>query len=207
MKLPTDYIDKPEWTLIGPMGPELPPHLLLHPVLAVDGGAALTTKIDVWVGDSDSFLGEVKAPHIFRHPPVKDFSDLALAFELLRGSKARRIHLWGFLGGRKDHELFNLGVAQSFLKHHKESEIFFYDSKSLAFHFLGPGHWKFEHQGLFSIGCIEKTSFTLNGACQYTVSKMQELTPLSSFGLSNQARGEVTLDNQGPVFIYFPEGK
>ena len=45
----------------------------------------------------------------------------------------------------------------------------------------------------------------LAGACLYPIEVETELTPLSSLGLSNEAAGDFSLINQGPIMIFFPE--
>lgn len=190
------------------MGPALPDSLKHFPIIAVDGGGNHTDRSDVWVGDSDSLINKIEAPHIYRHPVEKDKSDLALGLSLLKECSHYKIHFWGFLGGRKDHELFNLGEALGFLEQHPESQILIYDAnEKISFHLLGNGQWKFRHEGLFSLGTLKKTSVKLIGECHYPIPKSHILTPLSSFGLSNVGKGDMILDTAGPVFIYYPEGK
>lgn len=206
MTLPSTLKNKAEWTFIGPMGPLLPIFLKKFPVLAVDGGAHYSDEITLWVGDADSYKNEIQTPHIFKHPTEKDQSDLALALSLFKEPLNYRLHFWGFLGGRKDHELFNLGEAFAFLEQNQECEVLFYDEASvLRFHLLGSGRWKFEHHGVFSLGTLQKTLVKLTGECKYSISKSQLFNPLSSFGLSNVGFGSIELENEGPIFLYFPE--
>ncbi len=208
MKLPQTLSQNTEWTFVGPLGPLVPDFLLTHSVLGVDGGAHFTEKLDVWVGDADSYE---KVPHIkdcHKLPIDKDASDLNFALRLFSTSLPYKFHFWGFLGGRKDHELFNLGEALSFLDKNPECQILLYESSGkLAFHLLGAGDWKFTHHGLFSLGSIKNVSLTLKGACRYPILKETLIKPLSSFGLSNLGEGEMILQTHGPVFIHYPEGK
>lgn len=193
---------------MGPMGPEVPSHLKKHPVLCVDGGAHFSDQMEIWVGDDDSFGKATNAVHTFRHPIEKDQSDLALAFELFKEHCHLKLHLWGFLGGRRDHEIFNLGEALTFLEEHPESEVILYDEKGvLRYHLLGSGHWKFSFEGVFSLGTLKKTLVKLTGECHYPITKFHALTPLSSYGLSNIGKGEMILETDGPVFLYFAEGE
>jgi thiamine pyrophosphokinase len=208
MILPSTLKTLNEWLFVGPMGPEAPIQLSDLPTIAVDGGAHFIENPSVWVGDADSFPGEVKASHIYKHPIEKDFSDLALAFSLLQDQRHYKIHLWGFVGGRKDHELFNLGESLNFLDSHQECQVFVYGTNGkIEFQLIGAGQWKFTHAGIFSLGSLKKTTVRLTGDCKYQIKKPYVLSPLSSFGLSNFASGEITLENSGPVFIYYPEGK
>lgn len=208
MMLPSSLVNKTEWTFVGPMGPDLSDVLRSYPVIAVDGGGNFVQSPDIWVGDADSLSVSVDSPHIYRHPPEKDKSDLALALSLFSGRFRYKFHFWGFIGGRRDHELFNLGEALKFLDEHSEGQILFYDEHArIIFHLLGAGHWRFNHKGLFSLGTIKKTTVKLKGECDYPIEKPHLLTPLSSFGLSNVGRGDMILENEGSVFIYYPEGK
>ncbi len=196
------------WTIVGPLGPEVPPHLLTHSVLGVDGGAHFTKKLDLWVGDADSFEKDVPCAHVYRHPKEKDRSDLSLALAMFGECLLYDLHFWGFSGGRFDHEMFNLGEILTFLKDHPESEASLYNEKGLiSLSLLGAGDWKFEHQGIFSIGSLETVKVQMTGDCRYPITQQSRLFPLSSFGLSNEAHGTIILKTDGPVFVYYPEGK
>jgi len=208
MMLPSSLINKTEWVLVGPMGPDLPETLSQFPVVAIDGGAHHLECPDIWVGDADSYGKQISCKHIFRHPPEKDLSDFALALSLFKIPRHYKLHLWGFLGGRRDHELFNFGESSRFLDRHSESEIIFYGlDGNIQFHFLGAGNWKFSRHGLFSLGSLKSTLVKLKGDCKFPINKWLEITPLSSFGLSNEGYGEIILECQGPVFIYYPGGQ
>ncbi len=208
MILPSHLRAHTEWVFLGPMGPVLPSEFSSLPLLTVDGGGDFAASALIWVGDQDSLAGEVQAEFIFRHPPEKDQSDLALALQLFTAPLRYKFHFWGLLGGRRDHELFNLGEALRFLEAHDESQILLYgEGGKINYHLLGAGRWSFTHQGLFSLGTLRKTEVLLKGACRYALGTPVTLRPLSSTGLSNEARGTVHVENRGPVFVYFPEGK
>jgi thiamine pyrophosphokinase len=193
---------------VGPLGPRVPTHLLSHSILGVDGGANFVDRMDIWVGDADSFDGKVISTHEFKHPVSKESSDLSLALSLFKSQLLYELHFWGFLGGRLDHELFNLGEILKYLDHFPESLAVMYrpDGK-VGMHLLGSGEWRFSYQGTFSIGCVENSRVSLKGECRYPIYKETKLAPLSSYGLSNEAHGEVVINNNGPLFVYFPEGK
>lgn len=208
MKLPSSLSQSTEWTFVGPLGPTVPENLLSHPILGVDGGAHFTSKLDIWVGDADSFKEAPETKEVHRLPVDKDASDLNFALRLFSASLPYKFHFWGFLGGRKDHELFNLGEALTFLEKRPECQILLYDSSGkLAFHLVGAGDWKFTHYGIFSLGSIKNVALTLTGACQYPIKRETLIKPLSSFGLSNVGSGEMILKTQGAVFVHYPEGK
>lgn len=209
MKLPQLYLNKTEWTLIGPMGPLVPPKLLQHPLLAIDGGAKFLDRMDIWVGDGDSHEENLtNCGHIFKYPPEKDQSDFALALSAFSLKLSYKLHLWGLLGGRKDHELFNLGEALSFLDQRPGSEILFYDQAGkVSFQLFSQGEWTFHHHGSFSLGSLKDVEVFMEGECSYPISPSRILRPLSSLGLSNEGKGAVSLHIKGAVFIHYPEGR
>lgn len=208
MSLPSNFIHHREWILLGPMGPELSGFLSHIPVIAVDGGAHFAQRLDLWIGDADSFKGKIDSAHCLKFPPEKDLSDLALALSLLNQDHSYYLHLWGFLGGRHDHELFNLGEAAKFLEQHSESRIALYDQQGIKrFDFLSKGSWQLSIESLFSLGSINKVKVELSGCCKYPITPASDLDPLSSRGLSNEGHGEVQITTDGPVFIYYPELK
>jgi len=101
MMLPSSLINKTEWVLVGPMGPEPTETLSQFPIIAIDGGAHHLECPDIWVGDADSYEKKVSCKHVFRHPPKKDLSDFALALSLFKVPHHYKLHLWGLLGGRR----------------------------------------------------------------------------------------------------------
>jgi thiamine pyrophosphokinase len=186
------------------MGPEMPETLLAHSVLAVDGGADFCQKMDVWVGDRDSVNKSLDCPHIYEFPPKKSHSDLALALKLIAHHSQVTIHLWGFLGGRKDHELLNFGEILSFLSNKQQSEALFYHSDgSIGMKCLSQGNWDLDYQGIFSLVSPKDVRISLTGLCQYNISESTILPAFSSLGLSNVGEGQFHLQNLGPIIIYF----
>ena len=208
MKLPIEFVNTQEWTLVGPMGPVLANFLSSNPILCVDGGADFTPKMDIWVGDGDSAINVFDSPNIFKFSPKKSESDLALALNLLSQTAPRTLHLWGFVGGRKDHELLNLGEVMQYLENKNQCEAIFYDgSQQPVYRLLAPGDWVFPHTGIFSVASFKPAKLKILGDVSYPLTEMTDLTPLSSLGLSNSAQGEVQIINQGPVLVIFPELK
>jgi thiamine pyrophosphokinase len=206
MKLPTPYIEKSDWTLVGPMGPHLPRAFMERPVLAVDGGANFTSQVDLWIGDADSGSAPKDAVHVFTHPMDKKHSDFALALALFEKGRPFKMHLWGFLGGRRDHELFNFGEARNFLESRPGSHLIFYDLNGAPrIEFFGAGDWSISHQGLFSLGTLTPVKLGLSGECRWPIDQGTLVAPLSSFGLSNEATGKLRLINEGAVFLHWTE--
>lgn len=171
------------------------------PVIYVDGGLrakpAAATEPAVSVGDGDSAslpLDEVL-------PRRKDFSDLAFALRELPIS-VKQIRLFGFLGGRRDHELANFGEVQKFLRDRPGSKaIFFRDSKPTVIAF-GCGEWALEVHGIFSAFVLEATEVQIMGKCRYELPRPTRFEPLSSHGLSNEGFGEVHVSCSSPIFLF-----
>lgn len=208
MKLPDEFHNIKEWTLVGPMGPKLPEEDFPFSVLGIDGGAHFCDRMDIWVGDGDSHLSTINSRHIFEFPPQKDSSDLALALSLFQTSGPMRLHCWGLLGGRRDHELLNLGEVMHFLENSPQSRASFYDSAgNIALECISNGSWNFNYQGIFTLACLKESCVTLTGACEYQLKHQTTFSPLSSLGLSNSAFGEFTLTNSSPLMVFFPENK
>lgn len=208
MLLPSRLQNKNEWLFVGPMGPQVPDTFSGLPSICIDGGARHRESMDIWIGDADSFKEEANAQDVFKLPVDKDQSDLAVALTLFKEPRHYKFHFWGFLGGRRDHELFNIGESLSFLEEHQECQILYYDSMGrLVFFLAGAGIWNFTHRGVFSLGTLKKTDVKLVGDLKYPIAKTHPLYPLSSLGLSNEAHGNFKLENHGPVFLYFPEGE
>jgi thiamine pyrophosphokinase len=208
MKLPIEFVNTQEWTLVGPMGPRLTDFLAKNPILCVDGGADFTAKMDIWVGDGDSAINVFDSPNIFKFAPQKSESDLALALSLVSQASPRTLHLWGFVGGRKDHELLNLGEVMHYLENKTHTEVIFYDGDQRpVYRAIASGDWAFPHTGTFSVASIKPVKLKILGHVSYPLPTFTELAPLCSLGLSNSAEGEIQIINDGPVLVIFPELK
>ncbi len=169
-----------------------------EPTIFVDGGSAFRIAGEgISVGDGDSFAGKIDV----ELDPQKDFSDLAFALGQIPAHFCEVI-LCGFLGGRRDHELFNIGEAHHFLRARLSPTRVSFDDEIIGY---SAGAWQFERLGLFSIAVIEQTAVALTGDCLYTCPDKTIFTPVSSLGLSNQGSGTVSIECEGPVFILFDE--
>lgn len=209
-------------TIVGPMQIQPPPRMrtataewvstLEEPLIWVDGGVnyrhacGLSNEIGFAVGDGDS------ANHKLDQylDTDKDYSDLAYVLSRLP-EQVNQVILLGFLGARRDHELFNVGEIHHFLRtattptwvrfageqgECSESEL---DHSIIAY---SKGDWKFTAQGVFSLAVFEATEVTLVGACKFQLKTPTTIQPLSSLGLSNEGSGEITLKTQNPAFIF-----
>jgi thiamine pyrophosphokinase len=204
MQLPQAFHQHQEWTLVGPMGPQAPTKLLEHPVLAVDGGSQFSDKIDLWLGDGDSSAENVHCRYKYQFSPHKSHSDLALAFDLLSCLERCTLHCWGFLGGRRDHELLNLGEALRFLNSHPNSRLYFYDETGrIAVECLAAGEWSIFREGLFSLASIKDVVLKMTGECSFPIPQEITLEPMSSLGLSNSGHGHIHLLTQGAVMLIY----
>lgn len=164
------------------------------PCLLIDGGKDFVRKKNsstISIGDSDSSSG----PLDITLSPQKDYSDFAFALKILPRT-AKILFLRGFLGGRRDHELFNMGEIFHFLRG-KKGVMAFFDKEIIA---IGPGKYELELEGTFSLACFEKTKIDLHGDCLYPV-KNRFFAPVSSLGLSNEAHGRIHIQVNRPIFI------
>lgn len=190
------HADATRIMLVGPLaGAGTEP---VEPVLFVDGGAhRRESALGVSLGDGDSYDGDLD----HRLDPAKDFSDLAFALGLI-GPNFSRVHLAGFLGGRRDHELLNLGEVFHFLDRRATRTRVTMDGAIEAF---SAGRWTFESCGIFSLVPFSPCRVTLGGNCRYPIPPGTAVRPLSSFGLSNLGDGAIDLEADAPVFILHDE--
>ena len=201
-----------EITFIGPLfsGPLLLPRNE-SPFVVIDGGCHHFTDVKsnylksfknflfLKLGDQDSYDGELDLVL----EKNKDFSDLTYGLGLITDT-IETISLQGFLGGRKDHELFNLGEVHHFLsssKAHKNCSVTF----EKTFQAFPKGTQQIDHQGTFSLFVLEKTLIQIEGNAKYTLKGPTLFNPLSSMGLSNIGNGSFTITSQGPFFLYFQD--
>lgn len=175
-------------TLVGPFASK---KNFMEPVIFIDSGTQYKTDVGISLGDNDSFDGELN----IKLNPHKNFSDLAYALKNIP-SRFTIINLLGFLGGRRDHELFNLGEVSLFLKQRDMTTVFF-DTEIIAY---SAGKWEFELNQTFSLFSFEENQVTLTGNCKYPLEN-QKITGYDSFTLSNEANGSIELKNSTPILI------
>ena len=165
---------------------------LSEPVIYVDGGSKHkkgSLGITVGDGDSSSHAIDIKLNN------KKDFSDLSYVLNHIL-DEVTEVNMHGFLGGRRDHELINYAEAHQFLKQRKIKAKVNFEEKVLAF---SKGSWVAEINGVFSVFMFEQGQVSISGECDY---KTQNLTALSSHGLSNVGSGEVLIESDVPIFIF-----
>jgi len=187
-------------TLIGPVLTRAPrAGKLREPIIWVDGGAdhrapMFRDRPGFAVGDGDS----AKSGLDQYLPQDKDYSDLAFVLRRIPQSYSE-IVLLGFLGRRRDHELFNFGEAHQFLAGRESPTRLRFDHSVRAF---SKGEWPFHMHAPFSVAVFAPAMLSLTGACKFPIAPAREVAPVSSFGLSNLGQGEVTLRADGPVFVF-----
>ncbi len=184
-------------TLVGPLLGAA--HRPAGPTIYVDGGANFRPAgplpfpaISLGDGDSGGPLDETL-------PAEKDYSDLAFVLrELPR--HVDRLNLFGFLGGRRDHELANLGEVHQFLRRRSQARADFLDGALAVIGFSGV--LELDFRGVFSLMVFETTAVTLQGLCKYKLDGSVPLEPASSHGLSNEGAGPITVQSLKPAFIF-----
>ena len=173
-----------------------------YPVLFIDGGAAHQQHFkqhpSLSIGDGDSFSGHLDIVL----PKEKNLSDLRAGLDLLP-SHIEEIYFLGLIGGRKDHEMINLGEIHHFLQRQQVPTQAYFDKDFQA---IQKGTYHFSHQGIFSLIALQETDVSLNGEIDYPLKESTPLEVLSSRGLSNYARGEFTISCDRPLFILFQGG-
>ena len=151
----------------------------------------------VSIGDGDSSAGSLDE----LLPAVKDYSDLAFVLRSLPPS-VRDITMLGFLGGRRDHELANLGEVAEFLKTRNAfARVDMVGGNGDVIVAFARGTLGFDVSGEFSIFVLEPAGVEIRGMCKYPLSAYQTLAPLSSHGLSNVGNGRVDITSVLPCFV------
>ncbi len=169
-----------------------------EPIVYVDSGSEFRGPNQGFsVGDGDSSSQPLDEKLIAE----KDYSDLAYVFNSIP-EHFSDIHLNGFLGGRRDHEIINVGEAHHFLKARTQPTTLNFNHKIRAF---SAGKWQITIQGTFSCIVIEPCQVVLNGACKYQSHDGKVWLPLNSFGLSNEGSGPISIKNSGPLFIFLTD--
>jgi len=168
------------------------------PTIFVDSGSEFLNERHAFpvvsVGDGDSFSGALD--HLL--PARKDFSDLAFALRSLPTS-VHHLELFGFLEGRRDHELANFGEVHKFLTS-RSSGLANFHQESLITVIGFRGHLELEINGIFSVLAFAPTNVNISGDCEYKFEG--PLDAMTSHGLSNVGYGKVIFEAASPLFIY-----
>lgn len=195
--------DAEQVTLVGPLYNKT--HIPTAPTIYIDGGGkfAPTLPVDnpvVFVGDGDSGT-DVELDE--KLPAEKNYSDLAYVLRALPEAIVQ-VDMLGFMGGRRDHDLCNMGEVHAFLQsrpHFTRVEMIGPKERVLGF---SKGRVSLEIQGTFSVVVLESAVVKISGECKYPLSREHMLTPLSSVGLSNEGSGTVEIESGPPAFVIIP---
>jgi len=148
-------------------------------------------------GDGDSSKSQMTYPKLNQNQ-----SDLAFFLSLMKKNKIYGLyHFQGFLGGRLDHELINLGEIIQFIdsiKTPKNNSLAIIEKKILC---LPPGKHKIHLNGIFSIISHVDSNLTLKGHCDFQILKPKILKSISSQGLSNKGFGKIEISTNQTVVI------
>ena len=182
--------------LIGPMPLEDAPKEFLEPCLLVDGGLEHKVRCigpSLSLGDGDSSSSEMD----ILLEAKKNFTDLNFALGVIKQLDLKEIYLWGFLGGRKDHEITNFGEVFHFLKEKQG----FVAKFNQGVRFFAPGSYTLNFQGTFSFINFQDNEISLKGSIEYPLEESTSVKMLSGHTLSNVAKGEFQLTCKLPVLL------
>ncbi len=185
-----------EVQIIGPMNFEPKDINVETYSIIVDGGSnhRLLLQNFITVGDNDSsHLKEEDIDYLFNKE--KDYSDLRGAFDLISPS-VESLYLFGFSGGRRDHDFINITECYKFLLE-KEQVKLFLDKDRI---FLAKGKYQFEHLGTFSISTLINNQVSIIGDVKFPY--IGTLEKFSSHGLSNVSYGQIEVTCHKPVILF-----
>lgn len=169
---------------------------LVHKDRLLKKAPALTKKA-LSLGDGDGSKRPMDLKKIDQN--LSDFSFFLKTYTKKPGIKT--FYFAGFLGGRLDHELMNLGESAHFLKGKKNPPRFLFEDRIEV---LPAGGHHFTLQGTFSVALFEKGEVKISGLCAYPTKGWVKLAPFSSRGLSNRGHGEVFIQCKKPLALFLP---
>jgi hypothetical protein len=155
------------------------------------------------VGDGDSNLGNKLDITL---NPKKDFSDLDFVVNAIKKSKSTKsISALGFCAcydnsnceERYDHFLFNLGSFRGL-----SSKLSLNISVDHKFNFLPKGKQVHFYSGIFSLISFRNQRIKIYGDIEYPLAKWTAISSLSSFGLSNKAKGKFVIESTAGLVLY-----
>lgn len=189
--------------VIGPMlekGWLMPDFLKSMPQIAVDGGVWHSPAPVLWAGDGDSGFIPDAVPSFFKDD--QNITDLSFCLGGVSCWTWAHLHAVGFSGGRRDHDLANLGEVHALMKErpHFERATFYDHTSRPVIRMFNAGKHAVDVSGIFGLLCIEAATVSLSGDCEYKVAALK-LAPLSGRGVSNQGRGVVEVVSDGPFIV------
>lgn len=149
------------------------------------------------IGDQDSSKFEMD----IKLNPRKEESDLSVTLRLLAEKiEHPEICALGFLGGRRDHEYFNLKAFSNFVARRKSFVCHL--SREMTV-FSGNEFWNFDHRGTFSLFSFQDSRYSVHGEVVYPLENAL-IPSMSSQLLSNEAEGEFRVQSSEVFFFYRP---
>lgn len=153
-------------------------------------------KTMITAGDGDS-----SKKSMILNKTSQNFSDLAFLLSKLTGkSRPTRCLFVGFLGGRIDHQLFNLGEIALYLKKFSNLNApYIQMDKKIVF--IAAGIYQASILGIFSLASFEDNQIKITGNCEYQAKTWLKLPPVSSRGVSNVGYGQIRIESMKPLAI------
>jgi len=173
------------------------------PQIAVDGGISFAVNPVLWAGDGDSGAAPKNVPVIPKQG--QDETDLSFCLKGVHGWKWGELHLFGFLGGRRDHELANFGEVNAAMKGRKgfARAVFYGANFSPEAYCFREGAHSLSLNGAFSVFTLSGAEIGISGACRYPADHAY-LEPLSGRGVSNHGDGLVSFRCGKPFMVLVP---
>ena len=197
-KRPEEYLQKlsqmDSVLLIGPMNFDYS-EVKSDWVIFVDGGSKHHSHLKpdgFFVGDGDSSTEKM---HL-KLPENKDVSDLGYVLQNLPKT-LKEVQLWGFLGGRIDHQLAVFGELNKVILLGNLKKICVENKMSL----FPAGSHEFETHQSFSLMTFKEQKILIEGKADYCGDNL--FTPFSSLGISNKGSGVVKISSSAPVLVIF----
>lgn len=173
------------------------------PQIAVDGGARFAHQPIFWVGDGDS--GKPDGISAIFKKTSQDETDLHFCLKQIQNWEWTKLHLFGFLGARRDHELANLGEVCHAVKSHTNGSAVFYDENYQARIYVFPaGLHSIALNTLFSVLAFENSTISISGDCQFKITE-QSIDAFSGRGISNVGHGLIEIQSSAPFMVLLGE--
>ncbi|MBI1216769.1 MAG: hypothetical protein GC185_13245 [Alphaproteobacteria bacterium] len=172
----------------------------IAPHIAIDGGIDFAPAPLLWAGDGDSGVMPEDIPAFLK--PTQEETDLRFCLNGIRAWRWQNLHLYGFLGGRRDHELANLGEvhAEMLARPAMVSAVFHDETDAPRILFRNRGAHELELTARFSLLALAPVTVSIAGKCEYPAENLA-LSTLSGQGISNIGRGAVTIVADAPFGI------
>lgn len=173
-------------------------------VIGVDGGCNYllnnNIKIDLIVGDLDSIKNkDIIYNTAYIEKTNMDCNDLDIAINYCIENKFSEVYLYGCIGKRTDHFMFNFRLMEKLYK--ENIEVFMVDEYNIISLFSGEKNFYKENFKFFSIIPVyENTVVSIKGS-KYDLNE-KKLSLIESLTLSNEWKEDkVTIKSNKIIFI------